>query len=368
MKYFVILFACISTSSFSQQVDLWAGVAAGQHAVSFKVLYGFDKTRPALKEQQQETKSSGRSMQVSVWYPAKASSENITLGDYLTLKGNEVNFTSEKKINENAALKILITDFGSTEKQIMESLFPIKMKSDNNSAAKTEKFPIVIMTHNNAAGYSLLAELLATNGFIVALSPMTGTHAKEFDWQTTSGVETEVADLEFVFKTVQENFSNAGVNSIGVVGYSYGAMAAVAFSMRHDNVKAVVSLDGGIGSLWGGHLLSTLKDYDLTKINKPLLHLWSDLEIGFDLHYVRSYTAADRYIVKAGGLEHNSFVTDGVLSAVLQNKPDKQKRILEHQEICKTAALFLNQQLNNKNVNWSTVANAEVLKKECKNC
>ena len=368
MKYFLILLACVSTSCFSQPADLWDGVTAGPHAVGFKVFYGFDKSRPPLKEQQQQTKSSGRSMQVSIWYPAIASSVNITMGDYLTLKGDEVNFTPEKKVKENAALKILAADFSSTENEIMESLFLIKMKSINNAAAKTEKFPIVIMTHNNAAGYSLLAELLASHGFIVAVSPMTGTLSKEFDWQTTSGVETEVTDLEFVFKTVQQSFSNADLNSIGVVGYSYGAMAAVAFSMRHNNVKAIVSLDGGIGSLWGGHLLSTLKDYDLTKINKPLLHLWSDLEVGFDLHYVRSYTAADRYIVKAGGLEHNSFVTDGALSAVLQNLPDKQKRIREHQAVCKTTLLFLNQQLNNKNTSWSAVPNAEVLKKECKNC
>ena len=368
MKYLLILLACISTRCLSQQADLWDGLTPGPYAVGFKVFYGFDKTRPALKEQQQQTKSSGRSMQVSVWYPASASSANITMGDYLTLKGNEVNFTSEKKVNENAALKILAADFSSTEKQIMESLFPIKMKSADNIAAKTEKFPVVILTHNNAAGYSLLTELLASHGFIVALSPMTGTLSKEFDWQTTSGVETEVSDLEFVYKTVQQSFSNANLNSIGVVGYSYGAMAAVAFSIRHNNVKAVVSLDGGIGSLWGGHLLSTLKDYELTKINKPLLHLWSDLEIGFDLHYVRSYNAADRYIVKAGGLEHNSFVTDGAISAVVQNKPDIQKRIGEHQEVCKTTVLFLNQQLNNKNANWSAVSNAEVLKKECKDC
>jgi hypothetical protein len=366
MKYFFILLVCISATCLGQQ-NLWDGVTAGPYAVGFKVLYGFDKSRPALREQQQQAKSSGRSMQLSIWYPASASSDNITMGTYLTLKGDEVNFVSEKKAKENAALKILASDFRSTEKQIVESLFPIKMKSVNNSAAKTEKFPAVIMTHNNAVGYSLLAELLASHGFIVALSPITGTLSKEFDWQISSGIETEVADLEFVFKTVQESFSNANVNSIGVVGYSYGAMAAVAFSMRHNNVKAVVSLDGGIGSLWGGHLLSTLKDYDLTKINKPLLHLWSDLEVGFDLHYVRSYTAADRYIVKAGGLEHNSFVTDGALNAILQNKPDKEKYIHEHQEVCKTTVLFLNQQLKNKNANWSA-ANVEILRKECKNC
>jgi hypothetical protein len=366
MKYSFILLVCISATCPGQHTNLWDDLVPGPYAVGFKVLYEFDKSRPALKEQQQQAKFSGRSMQVSIWYPANASSGNITMGTYLALKGDEINFISEKKAKEKA-LKILASDFNSTEQQIMESLFPIKMKSANNSLAKTDKFPAVIMAHNNAAGYSLLAELLASHGFIVALSPIAGTLSKEFDWQITSGIETEVADLEFVFKMVQQSFSNANVNSIGVVGYSYGAMAAVAFSMRHNNVKAVVSLDGGIGSLWGGHLLSTLKDYDLTRINKPLMHLWSDLEVGFDLYYVRSYTAADRYIIKAGGLEHNSFVADGALSAVLLNKPDKKKYIRDYQEVCKTTVLFLNQELKNKNANW-TAANVEILKKECKNC
>jgi hypothetical protein len=368
MKYFLILFTCISTTCFSQPADLWNGVTAGPHTVGFKVFYEFDETRPALKEQQQQTKSFGRSMQVSIWYPANVSSDNITMGDYLALKGNEVNFVSEKEVIVGTALKILATEFGLTENQIVESLFPIKMKSANNSKAKTAKFPVAIMIHNNAAGYSLLAELLATHGFIVAVSPMTGTVAKEFDWQTTSGVETEVADLEFVLKTVQQNFSNANLNSIGVVGYSYGAMAAVAFAMRHDNVKAVISLDGGIGSLWGGHLLSTLKDYDLTKINKPLLHLWSDLEAGFDLRYIRNYNSATRYIVRAGSLEHNSFVTDGPLSAVVHNKPNKQERIREHQKVCNTSVLFLNQELHNTKANWNVIPNVEILKKDCNNC
>jgi hypothetical protein len=370
MKNLVITLSLIgSLNAFAQQsIDVWKGLESGPYGIGFKTFETFDNTRPALKEQTSDTKQNGRVMQVSIWYPSdKSSNSTMTVGNYLALKGNEINFSSDKNAVKNAALKTLSSDFGASAEAIEKSLFDLTMKAEFSSDVVTQKFPIVLLTHNNAAGYALLGELLASHGFIVATSPMTGTSSKEFDWQTTSGIETEVKDMEFAFETVLKNFANADPSNVATLGHSYGAMAAVAYQTRHENVKAVVSLDGGIGSLWGGHLLSTLKDYHLSKINKPILHLWSDLEIGFDLHYVKSYKHADRYIIKAGGLAHGSFVADEMLAAILQNKSDKENKIKDHHHICRATLKFLAQTLQDKKNDWSEFAAKEILER-CKNC
>lgn len=247
MKHAIIIFVLIiNHTSFSQQIDLWKGLDAGDYEVGFKTFEVFDKSRPALKEQR--VKDKGRAMQVSVWYPAENSqSAALHLDDYLLLRGNEINFSTDKDVVKNTSLHVLASDFQSSATAIEKQLFPIVMKAKGSPASVKNKFPVVLMVHNNAVGYSLIGELLASHGFIVATSPMTGTSSKEFDWQTVQGIETEVSDMEFVYEIVSKNFSNADLSKVATLGHSYGAMAAIAYQSRHDNVMATVSLDGGIG-------------------------------------------------------------------------------------------------------------------------
>ena len=116
------------------------------------------------------------------------------------------------------------------------------------------------MLHNDPVGFASLAEQLSSYGFVVVNFPVTETSSKNFDWETIAGVETELRDTDFVVKEITRR---GIIDSTCIIplGYSYGAMAALAYQIRNKNVKAIISLDGGIGSMWGGHLLFYLRDF-----------------------------------------------------------------------------------------------------------
>src|SRR5687768_15777469 len=63
--------------------------AFSQNNIGFVSLTRFDKTRPAVEEQQE--KERGRIIQINFWYPVQERSGNkITFSDYVALAGLEL--------------------------------------------------------------------------------------------------------------------------------------------------------------------------------------------------------------------------------------------------------------------------------------
>lgn len=185
----------------------------------------------------------------------------------------------------------------------MLSLRGAKMKGDH--------YPVVLLVHGFAADHAYLAEYIASHGYIVLQVPVKGTNAYELDYEG-NGLGTQVADYEFALEILQREF-RVSPKKLAAVGFSFGGQSAVALAFRNSLVKAVVSLDGGIGSAFGAGLLSRVTEYEHKKITAPILHLYNAADQHTDLGWFGSITRADRFLVAMKNMQHGHFTSFGLL-------------------------------------------------------
>ncbi|MGZ5134584.1 MAG: hypothetical protein ACXWCG_05525, partial [Flavitalea sp.] len=234
--------------------------------------------------------------------------KKLTFKDYLILKGFEVDSTGTNEQREFLAKSVLSRNYNTTVDTISQLLrMNYEFKAMLNAPFLAEKFPLIIVLHNDPMGFALLAEHLAGFGFVVANFPISGTSSKNFDWQTIAGIETELRDMDFVVKAIA-GMPMIDSTCIIPVGYSYGSMAAIAYQLRNKNVKAIISLDGGIGSLWGGEMLFRLPGFNISQLKKPIFHAWSDLENTYDHKWLNNYICCVKFLLKFSKLRHGDFV------------------------------------------------------------
>jgi len=185
------------------------------------------------------------------------------------------------------------------------------MHASKNATLLQQKFPLIMLVHGYAADYAYLAEELARKGFVVMQVPVKGTLKKELDYEG-QGLQSQVLDYEYGLKTLEDEFPVI-TNEIGVAGFSFGGQSAAALALRNTNIKAVVSLDGGIGSAFGAQLLQAQPYYDAKKLNQPVLHLYNARDQYTDLSWIRSLNSS-RFLVAIKNMEHGHFTSFGMIN------------------------------------------------------
>jgi dienelactone hydrolase len=168
------------------------------------------------------------------------------------------------------------------------------------------RFPLVVIAHSNPAAESTTAEYLASHGFVVAAVPSKGTSELAYHHELPD-VETLIRDLQFVIAMAKTlPFVDGG--KVGVIGMSAGSVAAVALQFRDPSVRAVVSLDGGIGENRGSLLVTQTQGYDPPRLRAPLLHLYTRDNPHLDTSRLKSWQNSERVLVEFPRMRHGDFL------------------------------------------------------------
>jgi len=170
----------------------------------------------------------------------------------------------------------------------------VPMQAFKNAKWIKQKFPLVMLVHGYAADYAYLGEYLASFGNVVMQVPVKGTTQYELDYEG-KGLETQVLDYEFALTVLQKEFPYLS-GEAAVAGFSFGGQSAVALSLRNKSIKAVVSLEGGIGSVFGAQLLSNQSYYREKDIVAPILHLYNPGDPYTDLTWFNSIPYSERFL------------------------------------------------------------------------
>lgn len=288
------------------------GVLA-QTSVGFQSITRFDASRAAVKEQ--SNKTHGRIIQINLWYPSVTLAQRMTFSDYVGLSGLELDSSRSKDwhtigVNRYFAWPESAKADKTSFLKFLDSRQPLNAFKSSNITQ--DKLPLIMLVHGYAADYAFLAESLAAAGFIVLQVPVKGTTTTELDYEG-KGLETQVLDYEFALQILQSEFS-VDPDIIGIAGFSFGGQSAIALSLRNGKIKSVVSLDGGIGSALGAQLLKSQAYYDISKLNKPLLHLYNARDNYTDLSWIKSTPRAGRWMVSMKNMDHGHFTSFGMLN------------------------------------------------------
>ena len=104
---------------------------------------------------------------------------------------------------------------------------------------------------------------------------------------------------------------------MAVVGHSFGARAALLLAMSEPSVRAVVSLDGGIGAKTGRGQLERSGLFRPEAMTAPILHFYEEVDafMAPDWSLIASLAGSRRFLVKVPAMRHVHFTSVGPLSS-----------------------------------------------------
>jgi dienelactone hydrolase len=135
----------------------------------------------------------------------------------------------------------------------------------------------------------------------------------------------------------------ADASRAAVVGYSFGARAALLLAAQRREIRALVSLAGGIGSSEGKGWLPP-DALDRARFATPILHVYdeADAAIPPDFTLLNSLVRSRRTMVPMPGLGHFDLITFGLARARLAElgaaEPERAARI---ERVFETVRAFL---------------------------
>jgi dienelactone hydrolase len=301
----------------------------GPHPVGFRVFNHRDATR-RLED------GALRPVQVAVWYPATAGAAGPELRyrDYVLVAARERTLDALGAEASREALtryRAFLAQNGLPAAGIDQWLdAPMRARADVPAARG--RFPVVLVAEGTGGAVpdqAALAELLASHGYVVATtpSPVRLGARMESDTDVPMVAEEQARDLEVALSVLAPR-SMADAARVGVVGYSFGARPALLLAGRRPEVRALVSLDGGIGSAAAKGWLSP-RALDRARLATPILHVSAvdDEEAQPDFELLASLQAAPRTLGRVSSLRHLDFITLGLASATLPalGGPDRSR-------------------------------------------
>jgi dienelactone hydrolase len=176
--------------------------------------------------------------------------------------------------------------------------------------------PVLLVAHGNGQDrpdQAILSEYLASWGYVVASvpSPMIATPMTA-EREIPAFAERQTNALELA-KLGAEQTLGIRAGGVAVVGHSFGARPALLYAMRHADTKAIVSLDGGIGTATGVDAFKSSASFRPDAKLPPLLHLYEtqDAFMAPDSTLLRSLHFARREMRLVPSLHHIHFTTLG---------------------------------------------------------
>jgi len=233
-------------------------------------------------------------LSIGVWYPAVSSETTMVLGDYL---------------EDRAGMEQFMSGAGASRATI--DAYPnAPAHAQRDAKPEPIRAPLVLVAQGNQQSFfdqAVLCEYLASHGFIVATipSPMIATPMQSEE-EIGKFAELQASELMRVIDLVAKRH-RVDTKRIGVVGHSFGARAGLLLAMQDPRVKALVSLDGGIGTPLGAESMKRTRWYRPGHV-PPLLHMFQGTP---DMTFLRGVGAESLHTDQIRGLQHIHFATLG---------------------------------------------------------
>lgn len=266
---------------------LWAGMTPGPYAVGYRRL----DTRSGV---------------VHSWYPTSARGAPLRFRDFLGgTSGALASFLAKAGVSA-----------ADTDSLLASRLYSIAAPRPLDRA-----FPLVLVAQGNGqdvADQVVLCEYLANQGYVVAStpSPMLRTPMERED-QAGTFAERQAADLAAAMRALAER-QPVDTMHVGIVGHSFGARAALLLAMRDPRIRAVVSLDGGIGTASALEPFRQAPSFHADAPLPPLLHFYEKLDAFMKPEFtlLKGLHIKDLVLTPTHAMHHVHFTTYGFAAGV----------------------------------------------------
>jgi dienelactone hydrolase len=216
------------------------------------------------------------------------------------------------------------------------------MAGTRDAPAASGRFPVVVIAPGFGGAVhdeAVLGEFLASHGYLVAVESSPGWRGRRMESEADIlTVAREQADGLAAMLDRVRALKGADATRAAVVGYSFGARAGLLLAARRREVRALVSLAGGIGSSEGKGWLPA-DALDRARFQTPILHVYDDADkaIPPDFTLLDSLVRAPRKRTLVPGLGHFDLITFGLARARIPElgaaAPDQAARVEQALEV-----------------------------------
>lgn len=284
------LLPVVAVDAASHSIDapeLWAGLAPGPHPVGYRRL----DTSEGV---------------VHAWYPASAGGPALRVRDYLGEEAEPwASFLAQAGVSTNTTDSLLASElFAAPSPPPLDGASPLVLVAQGNGQDVIDQV--------------VLCEYLASQGFVVATTPSPMRHSPlEREDQVGTFAERQASELEHAIVAVARLLP-VEVEQIGVVGHSFGARAALLLAMRDPRVRAIVSLDGGIGTATAVQPFRQAPSFRPDAPLPPLLHFFEELDpfMAPEFGLLRGLNTAELILEPTEAMHHVHFTTYGFAAAL----------------------------------------------------
>lgn len=298
-----------------QSKPLWYDLEPGSHDTGFQRIWTLDSTRIYPRSPHLDSLNGNiyRPIRIDIWYPAKCRHmDRMPLREYVFMEApssiyEDLVFLTERWDEYSYR--------GLTEKDssAFNRLMSVKTAACKNAPPATGRFPLVLYSagwYNRAPDNTILAEYLASHGFVVATVPQLNPGLWTFNFRSDAmSVENQIRDLELVAGLLFEK-PYIDRRFIASMGYSTGGDVALLLQGRNPQIDTVIGLDAS----W---TISNDNDVIESPFFSPNHHTVPMLLVRRpteDSSSVNSLTDslqyANRIIVEVPGGDHGSFSDD----------------------------------------------------------
>ncbi|HSA57244.1 MAG TPA: hypothetical protein VLE53_16140 [Gemmatimonadaceae bacterium] len=313
------------TRAAAQDVSPWTRLERGAHAIGFRELLLRDPSRPSLPlhEGAPPIDAHGRQMQIVVWYPAIAGTgDALAYGDYVARSAQAVDFSPLDASRRRAAVDDYVARAaglgGDTIalRAALPRLLATAVSGRLGARAATGRFPLVLFPDWRVPSVnSVLAEYLASHGYVVASTTTKGTYDPQVEYWSPRGLETMAADLRFVIAAL-DTIAFVDTRRIGAMGVGIAASGALALQMRTPAVAAMVSLEGGITTEGEMGLMTRTPFFEVANVRGPMLAITAP-HPSVDPARLDLYRYATRYLVHFPRMGEFWFLDYGLLEGIV---------------------------------------------------
>lgn len=259
----VLLLAGGSTASADSSA-IYAGLERGPHTVGYRLLLERDPSRHALRAEG-PTGSAPRPIVLSVWYPAQGAGRTLRFGEYF-----DAPLPSELGV---AALTRHAVELGGADavaRPGLQRLGAVPTWARRDATPAPGRHPLVLLPAWLLPGtVSIMAEYLASHGFVVAGVLMRGTDQAQPDI-SMRGLSTQASDLQFAAQRLTQ-LPMVDDGGVAVMGTGINASAGLELALRSDRVRALVSLEGGITTPFELRMIRQSPFFDARRLTAPIL-------------------------------------------------------------------------------------------------
>lgn len=326
----------------------------GDFKVGYQSALFYDRGRDPLSDQLPQYQS-GRAIHMTVWYPAqvKANANPMLFENYILETARQVNPPTNLQEAQVKSREFVLLSLSQLhgDTLIMKSNLTALMRSPTraflNATPIRQSFPIVYYPdypHHN----SIMAEALASHGFIVVSPARHGTASSDYEWQQVRGMETRIQDYQFLFAKVKEMFGLKN-SSVAVIGIGMSVSDGLLWMMRSKDIKGLISMEGGILTQFECDMMKTSPFYDVQALDRSILVFHSPHK-DVKPELINTFKHADRYMFYMPQLTEFYYLNYGqwesVIPGILGKSPGDTRKSFEY--VFSYTLSYLNWKLKSK--------------------